>query len=1382
MTGSNGFHLSDLQYWRELKILAERASRDVLSGLLNRGTATDYIEQCLKHMHPGDSCALFIIDLDNFKQVNDTLGHQAGDEVIRLAAKALAGCFRATDIVGRLGGDEFFALLSGNITEDAARDKARSICEALQFSIGVNPSLHVSSSVGVYIANGETRAFEKLYERADAALYEAKAEGRNRYHISTGEGEMPHKSTLALMPHVPVQMPLLLENMEEGVALLEVGKDAVNVLYASPAVFRMLGTDSSALSLPCELSVFGGVHPEDLGEFERRLRGGLATGKAVEYEHRFAWGCGWRWCRARAVRSPMPCSDNVMMVLVRDISGARRSQGDILMEGEYLKLALDRGACLLWEVDVASRRFRLFNGRRLRSSGAMMDDFPEGLIRKGWVHPDSVDRFRAFARAMLSGRPAGGGAFVLRHTMSRRFDWFSVQYRILPDMDRVPLKIVGIAEPITVGIAWSLSGKERLWEHLRPNLFCYVRGDLTEDRMEELWIEGRTLTRQLRGATFQSLVLWEQKRLFRREDGEEFFAVFSRRALLEAFAQGREWIAREFRCVDFGGTVRWLSYVAHLARHPLTGNVQVFGFLQDTGRRHEREAALAGSSGDLPVHGIYSRDMARKLAEKALESGSSPRHLLALVQMFGVSGPGDAGRRNFIIMALSLLLGADCVMGEYDETSFTVFRPDAASRAVTRQRIDDAFAFVRQALSSDGLASGPRFVAAVACADLGGMDYDGMLRQAERCCERWKNAPADAVVFMDDLAPLRPRQAGEPETGLECLENGEDSGAEIRSRTDDAAQASAAKPAVPTTVSSLTDEEKDVAIACLDALLREDSSDVAMSEVLRHLGTYYEADRAYTLSLAEDGRTVRASHEWVTEGRCSLKRRVSGMALDRLPLLWRCLRENRPVFLERRAEPGRRSEDWRFMALPLAPADGGPDGVLCVENPRRPIRVDALSAVLLPHMERVLRFSGAAGSGRGMAALRDSLTGLQNLRAYMDRVCQLTSDTCTSLGAFTLDVPHLAPLTGAQGRGQSSRLVLYLAETLGAVFGRDLLFRTRSDEFVALCANCTQNVFLARVLRAQSMLQRRYPGQLRFGYTWSEGLFSGDKLVKEARTIMLCGQLETSAGGTAQPELGVRGPGMAGTGGLESFTIYLQPKVDMRSGVVIGAEALVRGLDGSGRVVMPARFIEAMERTGAIRELDLHVLGMTLALMEGWRRRGLRSIPVSVNFSRATLCSPSAPGSVLALFSRYPMLAPSLLEIEVSENAGDVESRTLERAMAGFRPFGVRFGLDDFGTRYANLSLFTSVPFDTVKLDRSLIRDLAHNSVGRALVGDIVRLCRARNMACVAEGVENQTQTDALLKEGCVLGQGFHYGRPMAAEEFERRFLTSAGQRQGEAS
>ena len=127
-------------YWRELKTLAERASRDMLSGLFNRETAVSHIEQYLKRMQQGDACALFMIDLDKFKLVNDTLGHPAGDRVIQQAARTISTCFRPTDIVGRLGGDEFLALFTGNFSEEAVRTRARAICDALRFSVGEDVS------------------------------------------------------------------------------------------------------------------------------------------------------------------------------------------------------------------------------------------------------------------------------------------------------------------------------------------------------------------------------------------------------------------------------------------------------------------------------------------------------------------------------------------------------------------------------------------------------------------------------------------------------------------------------------------------------------------------------------------------------------------------------------------------------------------------------------------------------------------------------------------------------------------------------------------------------------------------------------------------------------------------------------------------------------------------------------------------------------------------------------------------------------------------------------------------------------------------------------------------------------------------------------------
>ena len=101
-----------------LEELQRRASRDALSGLLNRATMEQSIRERLQAMTPEERCALFIVDLDNFKQVNDTLGHRAGDEAIRQAGRILSGIFRASDIVGRLGGDEFAVFLCGRLSEE----------------------------------------------------------------------------------------------------------------------------------------------------------------------------------------------------------------------------------------------------------------------------------------------------------------------------------------------------------------------------------------------------------------------------------------------------------------------------------------------------------------------------------------------------------------------------------------------------------------------------------------------------------------------------------------------------------------------------------------------------------------------------------------------------------------------------------------------------------------------------------------------------------------------------------------------------------------------------------------------------------------------------------------------------------------------------------------------------------------------------------------------------------------------------------------------------------------------------------------------------------------------------------------------------------------
>ena len=166
----------------------EPEMKDPLCGLLNREAVVRYIEKRLFAMAEADSCALFLIDLDDFSRVNATLGRQAGDRVLRQAAQILSGLFRANDVVGRLGGDEFIALMYGVSTREIIERKAEELCARIRSIRMAHPRYSgVSVSIGVAIAPEHGDSFEELYAKADVALYHAKQGGRDRFVIYGGE-------------------------------------------------------------------------------------------------------------------------------------------------------------------------------------------------------------------------------------------------------------------------------------------------------------------------------------------------------------------------------------------------------------------------------------------------------------------------------------------------------------------------------------------------------------------------------------------------------------------------------------------------------------------------------------------------------------------------------------------------------------------------------------------------------------------------------------------------------------------------------------------------------------------------------------------------------------------------------------------------------------------------------------------------------------------------------------------------------------------------------------------------------------------------------------------------------------------------------------------
>lgn len=545
----------------------------------------------------------------------------------------------------------------------------------------------------------------------------------------------------------------------------------------------------------------------------------------------------------------------------------------------------------------------------------------------------------------------------------------------------------------------------------------------------------------------------------------------------------------------------------------------------------------------------------------------------------------------------------------------------------------------------------------------------------------------------------------------------------------------------------------------------------AIETLLRMLGEYYRADRVYLLCLTGTNK-VLTSNEWCSPLKKSLRLNFLDRSINNIPTIRRCVRDGKPVHLEKK-QLFDQNRHWRFAAYPVSSSSSGhADNVLCIENAQENTEDLVYVTNLIFHLENILN--------RRSLQYQDSvsintLTSLPNLVSFTRKVGSYTPDTCRSLGVFVLRVMDFAAFSANIALDRLLDFFNFVAQTLGGIFYGADLYQILDSEFIVLAPNTDNSTFNTLVFKVKLSLDKAYPGRFLYSHTWSDNFLSGKYLVDEARRFLVSNIPHVSqddhkdfAFNSSLSQKLVHDP-------QYHFLIYLQPKINMRTGRAYAAEALVRGRDENGNIIPPSVFIDDMERMGLLRELDFHVLRSVLRLLDKWRIDHKNLIPISVNFSRFTLFAPTSPASVLALLSQYPDIPPELIEIEITETASSIASKTIADTMALYRSSGVHFALDDFGSAYANLSLFANVTFDTIKLDRSLIKDIARNDISLHMVKNIATICSQNRIHCIAEGVETGDQEKILLENGCTFAQGFYYDRPLPVEDFEYKYITSAG-------
>lgn len=407
----------------------------------------------------------------------------------------------------------------------------------------------------------------------------------------------------------------------------------------------------------------------------------------------------------------------------------------------------------------------------------------------------------------------------------------------------------------------------------------------------------------------------------------------------------------------------------------------------------------------------------------------------------------------------------------------------------------------------------------------------------------------------------------------------------------------------------------------------------------------------------------------------------------------------------------------------------------------------------------------------------DAATGLLGKEAFFDEAAAyLRHSGARDVSIVCFDVDHFKLFNDLHGLDCGDELLRYLGRALALRFspdGAQPLARLAADTF-ALCATGIRPERVERILvDISSECPNGIDAIVRAGVYRIEDPASPVSIMCDRAVIAL-----RTVKGSYFDRVALYDPGMREAlvlerevvAGIESalredrIELFLQPKCNIRTGKIVGAEALARWRHPERGIVAPGEFIPLIERNGLVRSLDLRVWEKTAAWIRGLIDEGVQPVPVSVNVSRADIYLVDVAAEPHALVERYG-IEPSLIEVEITESAYSERPDRIVAAFDELAERGFTVLMDDFGSGYSSLNMLKDINVDVLKIDmRFLDRD---DRRSKDIMESVIRMARWLDLPVIAEGVETREQVNFLLDVGCSYAQGYYYARPMEAAAFE---------------
>lgn len=397
----------------------------------------------------------------------------------------------------------------------------------------------------------------------------------------------------------------------------------------------------------------------------------------------------------------------------------------------------------------------------------------------------------------------------------------------------------------------------------------------------------------------------------------------------------------------------------------------------------------------------------------------------------------------------------------------------------------------------------------------------------------------------------------------------------------------------------------------------------------------------------------------------------------------------------------------------------------------------------------------------------DQVTGLRKRETFNNLGESYVEYDCNFMGVFASDIIRLSDINDKFGYMAGNARLKMVADVIRGVFTGYDIYRYEQDEIVVFCKDIDKKSFMGLVRIVRESLDD-LDVSVSTGFSWTDK----PDIARQLSEVRLMYDIEKDAKLKSLDSIMRNKVFKDVVSEIEkgSFMVYYQPKVDSRTGITVGAEALIRFFDEAHGIVGPIHFIEILEENRCSHLIDLFVLDEVCKAQKLRCISDRRVVPVSVNFSKNTLEYADLLEQVKKIMNRYD-LPEGLVQIEITESVGDMDIVLINNIAQSLISMGFRLSMDDFGTKYSNLEMLFKFPFSIAKIDRSLVKSLESNEKSRIMLKHLISMIMELGIECVAEGAENEEQVRLLQQFGCNIIQGYFYSKPVTLDVFTSEFV-----------